>query len=106
VQGAVTRAGAQQQQQQQRPARCRRPLTRAARRRETRHTFGRTALLLSGGGGLGCFHVVRGEAGLAQMLWRCKRKRLVARRGRLALTAAAAYGGHCRTSRPVMEIRQ
>lgn len=26
--------------------------------KETRHTFGRTALLLSGGGGLGCFHVV------------------------------------------------
>lgn len=26
--------------------------------RETRHTFGRTALLLSGGGGLGSFHLV------------------------------------------------
>lgn len=26
--------------------------------RETRHTFGRTALLLSGGGGLGTFHIV------------------------------------------------
>lgn len=25
--------------------------------RETRHTFGRTALLLSGGGGLGTFHI-------------------------------------------------
>ncbi len=27
--------------------------------RVTRHTFGRTALLLSGGGGLGTFHMVR-----------------------------------------------
>lgn len=27
--------------------------------RETRHAFGRTALLLSGGGGLGSFHLVR-----------------------------------------------
>ena len=27
--------------------------------RVTRHTFGRTALLLSGGGGLGIFHLVR-----------------------------------------------
>jgi hypothetical protein len=26
--------------------------------RETRHAFGRTALLLSGGGGLGSFHLV------------------------------------------------
>jgi TAG lipase/steryl ester hydrolase/phospholipase A2/LPA acyltransferase len=28
--------------------------------RETRHAFGRTALLLSGGGGLGSFHLVSG----------------------------------------------
>ena len=28
--------------------------------RETRHAFGRTALLLSGGGGLGTFHLVGG----------------------------------------------
>ena len=27
--------------------------------RETRHAFGRTALVLSGGGALGAFHVVR-----------------------------------------------
>lgn len=27
--------------------------------RETRHTFGRTALVLSGGGSLGVFHLVR-----------------------------------------------
>ena len=27
--------------------------------RHTRHTFGRTALVLSGGGALGCFHLVR-----------------------------------------------
>lgn len=26
--------------------------------KETRHAYGRTALLLSGGGGLGCFHIV------------------------------------------------
>lgn len=31
--------------------------------RVTRHTFGRTALLLSGGGGLGTFHLVRGLFG-------------------------------------------
>ena len=27
--------------------------------RETRHTYGRTALVLSGGGALGCFHLVK-----------------------------------------------
>ena len=27
--------------------------------RETRHAFGRTALVLSGGGALGAFHIVR-----------------------------------------------
>lgn len=27
--------------------------------RHARHTFGRTALVLSGGGALGCFHIVR-----------------------------------------------
>lgn len=31
--------------------------------RETRHAFGRTALLLSGGGGLGSFHLVRHGGG-------------------------------------------
>jgi hypothetical protein len=30
--------------------------------RETRHAFGRTALLLSGGGGLGSFHLVSGSS--------------------------------------------
>lgn len=30
--------------------------------RETRHAFGRTALVLSGGGGLGAFHLVRCSA--------------------------------------------
>ncbi len=33
--------------------------------RETRHAFGRTALVLSGGGALGAFHVVRRLATLA-----------------------------------------
>lgn len=28
--------------------------------KETRHAYGRTALLLSGGGGLGSFHIVSG----------------------------------------------
>ncbi len=30
--------------------------------RETRHAYGRTALLFSGGGGLGCFHIVSGAS--------------------------------------------
>lgn len=37
--------------------------------RETRHAFGRTALVLSGGGALGAFHIVRArppQAWLAQ----------------------------------------
>ena len=33
--------------------------------REARHAYGRTALLLSGGGGLGSFHIVRAAGGAA-----------------------------------------
>ncbi len=39
--------------------------------RETRHAFGRTALVLSGGGALGAFHVVRapGPGGALRSEW-------------------------------------
>ncbi len=40
--------------------------------RHARHTFGRTALVLSGGGALGCFHIVRrGEMSAVQSAGRC-----------------------------------
>lgn len=46
--------------------------------KETRHTFGRTALLLSGGGGLGCFHVVSSAEAPAQrdLAWLQRRQQL------------------------------
>jgi hypothetical protein len=41
-------------------------------RREVRHAYGRTALLLSGGGGLGSFHIVSGASLLGALAWpRC-----------------------------------
>jgi TAG lipase/steryl ester hydrolase/phospholipase A2/LPA acyltransferase len=36
--------------------------------KETRHAFGRTALLLSGGGGLGSFHIVSVQAALGRIV--------------------------------------
>jgi TAG lipase/steryl ester hydrolase/phospholipase A2/LPA acyltransferase len=36
--------------------------------KETRHAYGRTALLLSGGGGLGSFHIVSGVGRAAVFL--------------------------------------